>query len=151
MQRCSLHLMEHTELVGKNHCYKLHSGSIISGQTDRSIGTQNSPSYFFNQSMGRIISMPLESMMMRFDRKSTPLMAILIAGHICLVFISPPGELTSIVYFMMVIGRLCFATNFDDMKECDAPGSNKIVARCEFVWNIPNTTCWDCGASLTVT
>jgi hypothetical protein len=80
--------------------------------------------------MSRIISMPLESMMMRFDRKSTPLMAI----------ISHPGELTSMVYFMMAMDKLCFATNFDDMKECDAPESNKIVARCEFVTNIPNTT-----------
>jgi hypothetical protein len=32
------------------------------------------------------------------------------------------------VYFMMVMGRLCFATNVDDMKECDAPESNKFVA-----------------------
>jgi hypothetical protein len=87
-------------------------------------------------------------MMMRFNKKSTPLMAMLIAGHICLVYISPPGELTSMVYFMMVIGRLCFATNFDDMKECDALESNKIVAGCEFARKIPNTTCWDCWASL---
>jgi hypothetical protein len=64
--------------------------------------------------------MPLESMMMRFDKKYTPLMAILIARHICLVFIFPPGELTIMVYFMMVMGKLCFATNFDDMKECNA-------------------------------
>jgi hypothetical protein len=28
---------------------------------------------------------------------------------------------------MMVIGRLCFATNFDDMKECDALESNKLL------------------------
>jgi hypothetical protein len=55
-------------------------------------------------------------------------MAILIAGHICLVFISPPGELTIMVYFMMAMGKLCFVTNFDDMKECDAPESNKTVA-----------------------
>jgi hypothetical protein len=60
-------------------------------------------------------------------------MAILIVGHICLDFISPPGELTSMVYFMMVIGILCFATNFHDMKECDALESNKIAAGCEFV------------------
>jgi hypothetical protein len=57
-------------------------------------------------------------------------MTILIAGHICLAFISPPSELTIMVYFMMVMGRLCFATNFDDMKECDAPKLNKIVAGC---------------------
>jgi hypothetical protein len=31
------------------------------------------------------------------------------------------------VCFMMVIGRLCFATNFDDMKECDALESNKLL------------------------
>jgi hypothetical protein len=71
-------------------------------------------------------------------------MAILIAGHICLVFISPPGELTIMVYFMMVVGKLCLATNFYDMKECDALESNKIIAGCEFARNIPNTTSWDC-------
>jgi hypothetical protein len=48
-------------------------------------------------------------------------MAILIVGHICLVFISPPNELTIMVYFLMVMSRLCFATNLDEMKECDAP------------------------------
>jgi hypothetical protein len=88
---------------------------------------------------------------MRFDRNSTPLMAILIAGHICLVFISPPSKLTSMVCFMMVIGRLCFAINFDDMKECDAPESNKIIVGCEFARNIPNTTSWDWWASSVVT
>jgi hypothetical protein len=108
-------------------------------------------SYFLNQSMTRIISMPWESMMMRFDKKSTPLMAIPIARHIYLVFISPPSELTIMVYFMMVVGRLCFGTNFDGMKECDAPESNKIVAGCEFARNIPNTTSWDCWVSSVVT
>jgi hypothetical protein len=67
-------------------------------------------------------------------------MAILIARHICLVFISPPGELTIMVYFMMMIGRLYFAANFDDMNKCGAPKSNKIVAGCEFARNMPNTT-----------
>jgi hypothetical protein len=55
-------------------------------------------------------------------------MAILIVGHICLVFISPPNELTIMVYFVMVMGKLCFTTKFDDMKECNAPESNKNVA-----------------------
>jgi hypothetical protein len=45
---------------------------------------------------------------MRFDGKSTPLIVMLTAGHICFVLISPPGELTSIVCFMVAIGRLCF-------------------------------------------
>jgi hypothetical protein len=104
------------------------------------------PSYFLYQSVPRIISMHLESMVMRIDKRSTPLMAILIARHICLFFISPPGELAIMVYFMMVMGKLCLATNFDDMKECDALESNKIVAGCEFARNIPNTTFWDCWA-----
>jgi hypothetical protein len=77
---------------------------------------KNTLSYFLNQSTPRMIFMPLESMMMRFDKKSTPL-TIPIVGHICLVFISSLGELTSMVYFMIVIGRLYFATNLDDMKE----------------------------------
>jgi hypothetical protein len=55
---------------------------------------------------------------------------MLTAGHICFVPISPPGELTSIVCFMVAIGRLCFATKVDDMNEQDAPESNKIVAGC---------------------
>jgi hypothetical protein len=41
----------------------------------------------------------------RFARKSTPLKVILIAGHICFVLISPPDELTSMVCFMIVMGR----------------------------------------------
>jgi hypothetical protein len=45
---------------------------------------------------------------------------------------------------------LCFATNFDDVKECDALESNKIVAGCEFARNIPNTRYWVCWASLAV-
>jgi hypothetical protein len=44
------------------------------------------------------------------------------------------------VYFMMVMGRLCFATNFDAMKECDASDSNKTIASGEFARNISNTT-----------
>jgi hypothetical protein len=100
--------------------------------------------------MPRIISMPWESMMMWFNKKSTPSMTKPIAGHIFLVFISPLGELTIMVYFMMVMGRLCFATSFDDVKECDAQESNKIVAGCEFARNIPNTTYWDCWASSAV-
>jgi hypothetical protein len=41
---------------------------------------------------------------------------------------------------MMVMGRLCFATKLDVMKEYDAPESNKTIAGCEFARNIPNTT-----------
>jgi hypothetical protein len=67
-------------------------------------------------------------------------MLILTVGHISLVLISPLGELTSMVCFMFAIGRLCFVTKLDVMNQCDAPESNKIVAGCELVRNIPNTT-----------
>jgi hypothetical protein len=70
-------------------------------------------------------------------------MLILMAGHICLVLISPPGELTSMICFMVVIGRLYFATKFDDMNECDAPESNKVTG-CELARNIPYITSWAC-------
>jgi hypothetical protein len=81
---------------------------------------------------------------MRFDEKSTPLMLILTAGHICLVLISPPCELTSMVCFIFAINRLCFATKLDVMNECVALESSKIVARCELVRNIHNTTSCAC-------
>jgi hypothetical protein len=81
---------------------------------------------------------------MRFDGKSAPLMLILTVGHICLVLLSPPGELTSMVCFMIVIGRLHFATKLDDMNKCDAPESNKTVAGYELTRNIPNIMSWAC-------
>jgi hypothetical protein len=42
--------------------------------------------------------------MMRFAKKSTSLMVILTIRHICYVPISPPGELTSMVYFIIGMG-----------------------------------------------
>jgi hypothetical protein len=72
------------------------------------------------------------------------LMLILTVGHISLVLISPPGELTSMVCFMFSIGRLCFATKLDVMNKCDASELNKTVAGCELVRNIPNTTSCAC-------
>jgi hypothetical protein len=55
------------------------------------------------------------------------------------------------VYFMMVMGKLCFATNLDVMKEWDVLESNKTAVGCEFARNIPNTTSWACLASSAVT
>jgi hypothetical protein len=67
--------------------------------------------------MPRIMSIPGESRMIRLDKKSTPLMLTVTVGHNCRVFISPPGELTNMVRFIDAIGRLCMATNLDDMNE----------------------------------
>jgi hypothetical protein len=66
-------------------------------------------------------------------------MVILIARHICFVRISPLGELRSMVCFMIVMGSWCLTTNDDDIKECNAPESNKTVAGRELARNIPNT------------
>jgi hypothetical protein len=67
---------------------------------------------------------------------------MLTAGHICFVLISPPGELTSIVCFMVAIGRLCFATKLDDMNEWDAPESNTIVAGANWQETYPVLCPW---------
>jgi hypothetical protein len=64
-----------------------------------------------------MMSISLQSRRIRFHEKSTPLIVMLTAGHICFVLISPPGELTSIVCFTVAIGRLCFVTKLDDMNE----------------------------------
>jgi hypothetical protein len=74
-------------------------------------------SYLLNQFMPSMMSIPLESRRMRFDGKSTTHIEMLTAGHIYFVLVSPPSELTSIVCFMVAIGRLCFATKLDDMNE----------------------------------
>jgi hypothetical protein len=50
------------------------------------------------------------------------------------------GSSPARVCFMIVMGSWCLTTNHDDIKECDAPESNKIVAGCELARNIPNTT-----------
>jgi hypothetical protein len=66
-------------------------------------------------------------------------MVILTTRHICFVLISPPSELTSMVCFIIDMGRWYFATNVDDVKECDALESNKTIAGCELAKNIPST------------
>jgi hypothetical protein len=67
-------------------------------------------------------------------------MVILTVGHIWFVLISPPGDLTSMVCFIIHMGRWYFAINVDEIKEYDAPESNKNIAGCELAKNIPNTT-----------
>jgi hypothetical protein len=78
--------------------------------------------------------------------KSLPpsLMVILTSGHICFILISPPGELTSIVCFMVAIDRLCLTTKLDNMNKQDAPESNKIVVGCELTRHIPSSMSWAC-------
>ena len=51
----------------------------------------------------------------------------------------PPGDFVNRGFFNKTVAMPCFAVNFDDMKECDAPESNNIVARC----NIPDTLAGD--------
>ncbi len=54
--------------------------------------------------------------------------------------IFPPGDFVNKGFFNKTVGMPCFATNLDDMNECDAPESNKTVAGAEFTTNLPRTT-----------
>ena len=60
-------------------------------------------------------------------------MMSLTLGHINDALISPPGELTSIVFFIVCMSMA-------DIKECDAPESNKTEAEWELTGNVPITT-----------
>jgi hypothetical protein len=44
-------------------------------------------------------------------------MVILTTGHTCCVLMSPPGELTIMVCFIIDMGKWYFVTNADDIKE----------------------------------
>jgi hypothetical protein len=151
IQRCSLYMVEHTDLVGRNCYNKFHSGPIFLGQLNSSLGAQNHsvilPQPIHAKNYIYALGVHDDEVLQNVN----PLMAILIAEHICLVFFSPPSEQTIMVYFMIVMGRLCIAMNYDDMKECNALESKKTIVGFEFAKNIPNTTSWNCWASLTVT
>jgi hypothetical protein len=146
-----MYLVEHTSLVGGHYCKNSIVVPFSMVNLTALLAHRMTLSYFLNQSIPRMMYMPLESKMMRFAKKSTPLMVILIVGYICFVLISPPGELTSMVCFIIDMGKWYFATNVDDIKERDAPESNKTVAGCELVKSIPSTTSLACWASSVAT
>jgi hypothetical protein len=119
--------VEPTDLVGKNCYHEFHSGPIFSGQADSSLDAQNHSVILPQPIHAKNYIYALGVYDDEVRQKVYPLMAILIAGHTCLAFLSPLGELTIMVYFMMVMARLCFATNFYDMQECDALESIKLL------------------------
>jgi hypothetical protein len=53
--------------------------------------------------------------------------------------ISPPGELMRIGFVRVLVTNPCLPTNALDMKECDAPVSNKTTAGMELTRNVPVT------------
>ena len=67
-------------------------------------------------------------------------MTSLTLGHINVALISPLGELTNIVFFMVCMSIVCFFTNCADIKECDAHESNKTEVEWELTRNVPITT-----------
>ena len=87
------------------------------------------PFHRASQLIPRITSIPSDSRIIGVAGKSTPLIFMLICGHMRLVFIFPLGDVTSIAFFMGRVMRLCLATKRVLMKECDAPVSNKTVVR----------------------
>ena len=66
-------------------------------------------------------------------------MMSLTLGHINDALISPLGELTSIVFFIVCMSMVFFFTNHVDIKEFDAPESNKTEAEWELTGNVPIT------------
>jgi hypothetical protein len=98
-------LIEQTGLIYLHGCIELYYGDIFLSKPYCSLGTQNDSVIFSSPIEAKNDVYALGIRMMRFARKSTPLMVILTAGHICFVLISPLGELTSIVYFIIVMGR----------------------------------------------
>jgi hypothetical protein len=73
-------------------------------------------------------SIPDEFKTIRSAMNSTPLILSLTLGHSKVALISPPGELTSIVFFKVCMSKVFFFTKCADIKECDAPESNKTEA-----------------------
>ena len=63
----------------------------------------------------------------------------------------PPGDFVNRAFFSKTMGMPCFAVNFDDMKECDAPESNNTIAGAELTGNLPRTTSGVSSASWVVT
>ena len=54
--------------------------------------------------------------------------------------ILPPGEFTSMGFFMAHKGMLCILTKAWEIKECEAPESKSTVAEIELTLNVPNMT-----------
>jgi hypothetical protein len=52
----------------------------------------------------------------------------------------PPGEFTSIGFFMAHKGILCILTKAWEMKECEALESKSTAAEVELTLNVPNIT-----------
>src|SRR6266542_6022240 len=96
-------------------------------------------------------SISIESKTTRSAKHSTPLKRIFTRGHPNKHLMSPPGDCVKRGFFSKMVGMPCFATNFDDIKECDAQKSNNTVAGAELTKNLPRTTSGVSSASWVVT
>ena len=96
-------------------------------------------------------SISIESKTTRSARNSTPLKRIFTRGHPKKHLMSPPGDWVIRGFFSKTVGMPCFAANFDDMNECDAPESNNTVAGAELIMKLPRTTSGVSFASCAVT
>ena len=93
-----------------------------------------------NQSIPRITSIPSDWRTIRSARNSIPFIIILTRGQLKKHLILAPGECVIKGVFNKNVGILCLSTNFEAMKEWDAPESNKTFARVESTRNSPRTT-----------
>jgi len=85
-------------------------------------------------------SIPLDCKTIGVAQNSLPIICIFTPRHWYLALIFPLGELTSMELGMVHNGMEYLAMYSAEIKDCDAPESNKTDAGAELTRNIPNTT-----------
>jgi hypothetical protein len=86
------------------------------------------------------MSIPLDCKTIVFAQKFLPIIYIFTTRHWYIALIFPPGEFTIMELGIMHRGMEYLATYSAEIKECDAPESNKSNAGAELTRNILNTT-----------
>src|SRR3954468_19518311 len=94
-------------------------------------------------------SMVEDFRMMGETRNTIPSISTMVLGTILVVRHWPIGVRTTIGGSIFSNVKLCEKANASDMKECDAPESNKTVEGTEFTRRVPITVAGCCRASST--
>ena len=88
-----------------------------------------------------------DSMIIKEVGKRTPLISISKVRQTILLLSKDPGDCTSIFFLKSEQGNLFWATKLHEIKEWEAPESNKIIAGMLLIGNIPMTTSGSSRAS----
>ena len=100
-----------------------------------------------NQFIPKIISNLADSMITKEDGKMTPLISIFKLRQTRLLLSKDSGDCTSIFFLKIKQGNLFWATKLCEIKEWEAPESNKIIAGMLLTGNIPMKTSGSSWAS----